>query len=97
MSIKRTKQRSFRRGSGEEVETFSFNPKPADEPEKSWEEQIGGQPDEAFVPYSLKGTLTKGMFVAHPKFGKGIVVAVEDARADVLFQDGKKKLGHRLG
>jgi hypothetical protein len=95
MSIKRTKQRSFRRGS-DEVETFSFNPKPEDEPEKSWEEQLAGQPDEAFVPYSLKGPLTRGMFISHPKFGRGVVLGVEDSRADVLFADGKKKLGHSL-
>ncbi len=96
MSIKRTKQRSFRRGS-DEVETFSFNPKPEEAPEKSWAEHLEGQPDDVFVPYSLKGTLTRGMFINHPKFGRGIVVGVEDSRADVLFEEGKKKLGHNIG
>jgi hypothetical protein len=95
MSIKRTKQRSFRRRE-DEVSFTSFNSKGEEEPEKSWEEQVANQPEEAFLPYSLQSTLTKGALVSHPKFGKGVVVGVEAQRADVLFADGKKKLGHRL-
>jgi len=34
--------------------------------------------------------------VTHPKFGKGVVLAVEEQRMDVLFAEGKKKLGQGL-
>jgi hypothetical protein len=95
MSIKRTKQRSFRRRD-DDVSFTSLNNKDSDEPERSWEEQVAGQPDEAFTPYSMQSALTKGALINHPKFGKGVVVGVEPQRADVLFADGKRKLGHRL-
>ena len=36
----------------------------------------------------------KGQLVLHAKFGKGIVVDVEASRVEILFQEGKKKLGH---
>ncbi|MEZ4408665.1 MAG: hypothetical protein R3A52_19660 [Polyangiales bacterium] len=32
--------------------------------------------------------------MAHPKFGKGLVVAVDGGRIDVLFEEGVKKLVH---
>ena len=95
MSIKRTKQRSFRRRE-DDVSFTSFNKNADDGPEKSWEEQVANQPEEAFLPYSMQTTLTKGAFISHPKFGKGVVVGVELQRADVLFADGKRKLGHHL-
>lgn len=94
MSMKRSKQRSFSRRD-DDVAPFSFGAPVNAEPEKSWEEHVTGQPEEAFVPYSLQATFAKGALLAHPKFGKGIVVAVDGARVDVLFSDGKKKLGHR--
>jgi hypothetical protein len=37
---------------------------------------------------------TKGQLVIHPKFGKGVVSDVEQSRVEILFQEGKKKLGH---
>jgi len=37
---------------------------------------------------------SKGDLITHPKFGKGLVLGVEGTRIEVLFQDGKKKLGH---
>jgi len=94
MSIKRTKQRTY--GRRDDGVAFTFNKPEEAAPEKTWEEQMAGQPEEAFVPYSMKSVLSKGALIAHPKFGKGIVVAVEDSRVDVLFSEGKKKLGHRL-
>lgn len=95
MSIKRTKQRSFRRRD-DEVSFTSFSNKGGDEPEKTWEEQVTGHPDDAFAPYSMQATLARGALVNHPKFGKGVVVAVEAQRVDILFADGKRKLGHHL-
>ena len=99
MSIKRSKQRTFnpgRRGSDEPSSAFAFGRvPPAPEAEKTWEEQIAGKPDDAFVPYSLQATLAKGALIQHPTFGKGVVVGVETSRIEVLFADGKKKLGHK--
>ncbi|HEY2509248.1 MAG TPA: hypothetical protein VGI39_00195 [Polyangiaceae bacterium] len=46
------------------------------------------------MPYSLATRFAKGQLVTHPKFGKGIVVHVEGARIEVLFEEGPKKLGH---
>ncbi len=93
MSIKRTKQRTYRRH--DDDGPFSLS-KAVEEPEKTWDEHIAGQPDDAFAPYSMQSTLAKGAFITHPKFGKGVVVGVEDQRVEVLFSEGKKKLGHRL-
>jgi hypothetical protein len=92
MSIKRTKQRtSGSRYSGREDDDSPFV-KPA-EPEPQWSE-IETKPDDAFQPFSMASHYTKGALILHSKFGKGIVVGVEGARIEVLFQDGKKKLGH---
>jgi hypothetical protein len=93
MSIKRTKQRSSGSGSRQSDDVASIFAKPV-EPEKSYEELVGGQPDEAFAPYSLKTRYAKGALLVHPKFGKGAVVAIEGTTAVVLFADGRKKLGH---
>lgn len=94
MSIKRSKQRSggFRRDGDDDLPSFMKRPEP--EPEKSWEESVAGQPDEAFTPYALSSRFAKGALVAHAKFGRGIVTAVEGSHIEVLFQEGKKKLGH---
>jgi hypothetical protein len=94
MSIKRTKQRSA--GSRhDDLSPFSLNKKPEPEEEKTWEEYMANQPLEAFVPYSLNAAFTKGQLIAHAKFGNGIVLAVEGARIDSLFSEGKKRLTHK--
>ncbi len=92
MSMKRSKQKSGggSRGSDEIASVFIKPP----EPEKTWDEATAGQPDDAFAPYSLKTRYAKGALLAHPKFGKGVVSAVEGSTIVVLFNDGKKKLGH---
>lgn len=95
MSMKRSKQRSGGGGREKGGDT-DFWSKPA-EPEKSWDEQVEGKADEAFVAYSLADRYTKGQLVQHPKFGKGVVVDVEAGRVEILFQEGKKKLGHGQG
>lgn len=91
MSIKRSKQRgSGRRDFAEEHYGFGKAP----EPEKTWEEYMADQPDEAFVPYSLASRFEKGTLINHAKFGRGVVINVEPNRVEVLFSDGRKTLGH---
>jgi hypothetical protein len=96
MSMKRSKQRNAGSGrySGNEDDSPAWA-KPA-EPDPSWTE-IGAKPDDAFVPFVLSSRYAKGDLIAHPKFGKGLVLGVEGTRIEVLFQDGKKKLGHTVG
>lgn len=91
MSMKRTKQRGA--GSRDKETDVDFWAKPK-EAERSWEEQIEGQPDEGFIPYNLTERYAKGQLVVHTKFGKGVVVEADAQRVEILFQDGKKKLGH---
>jgi len=91
MSMKRSKQRS----SGSDRRSNEDSPvwaKPA-EPEPAWAE-VESKPDESFVAFALTSRYAKGDFISHPKFGKGLVMGVEGARIEVLFKDGKKKLGH---
>jgi len=93
MSIKRTKQRSSggRRRSGDQ--SWFGGDKQADR-EKSWAEDVASQPDSAFVPYALSGHFPKDTLIAHATFGKGLVLKVDGARVEVLFESGMKKLGH---
>lgn len=93
MSMKRSKQRSS--GSGR-YSSRDDDPAPWNKPEgpePAWAE-IDAKPAEAFVPFALTSKYAKGDLLLHSKFGKGIVIAVEGTRIEVLFQDGKKKLGH---
>ena len=92
MSMKRSKQRTS--GGGRDKDTDdSFWSKPT-EPERSWEEHVKDQPEEAFAAYSLAERYAKGQLVAHTKFGRGVVVDADASRVEILFQEGKKKLGH---
>lgn len=93
MSMKRSKQRGSGGGreKGDPGTDFWAKPK---EPEKSWEQAIEGQPDEAFAAYAMTSRYTKGQLVSHPKFGKGVVTDADATRVEILFQEGKKKLGH---
>lgn len=90
MSMKRTKQRGS--GRDKDVET-DFWAKPI-EPEKTWAEVVDGKPDDAFTPYALSQKFARGQLLVHPKFGKGVVTDADAARVEILFQEGKKKLGH---
>ncbi|HZS41456.1 MAG TPA: hypothetical protein VFF06_31720 [Polyangia bacterium] len=92
MSMKRTKQRSSG-GSRSSDDVAPIFAKPV-EKEKTWDEWIAGQPDEAFAAYSLKTHYARGALIQHVKFGKGAVVAIEGTTVVVLFADGRKKLGH---
>ncbi len=92
MSMKRTKQR----GAGADRDkdnVVDFWAKPV-APEKSWDEQVEGKPEDAFTPYVLSARYAKGQLVLHTKFGKGVVVDADALRVEILFQDGRKKLGH---
>ena len=88
--MKRSKAKSSGKEKDGEVD-FWAKPKT---PEKTWEEAVEGKPDVDFIPYVMTEKLTKGQLVLHSKFGKGIVMEVETARVEILFQEGKKKLGH---
>jgi hypothetical protein len=92
MSIKRSKQRSFSSREKDEANTGLGAVKV--EPPKIWADETAGKDDAAFVPYALTARFAKGALLKHPKFGKGLVVAVEGTRVEVLFEDGVKKLGH---
>lgn len=93
MSMKRSKQRSTGSGrnAGGDEDAWAKPP----EPEPPWSE-VEAKPDESFVPFALSSRYAKGDLILHPKFGKGLVLVVEGTRIEVLFQDGKKKLGHAV-
>lgn len=95
MSMKRAKE--VRRGpkdSGKDDDGF-FSKEPARTWE--WEKDVNAQPDEAFAKYTPTARYAKEALLMHPKFGKGVVVDVEQAKVEVLFEDGAKKLAHGLG
>jgi len=91
--MKRSKPRSSGRSQDSDSAETDYFAK-AKEPEKTWADQVGNKPDDAFTPYTLTSRYEKGQLVAHSKFGKGLVVFVEGARVEILFPDGIKKLGH---
>lgn len=91
MSMKRSKQRTSGPNRYSEDDAWAKPP----EPEPSWAE-VEGKPDESFVPFVLSSRYAKGDLIRHPKFGKGMVLTAEPTRIEVLFQDGKKKLGHAV-
>ena len=96
MSMKRSKQRSSGAGRGSSRDD---DPPPwtkPEGPEPAWAD-IESRPAESFVPFALSSRFAKGDLILHSKFGKGIVLSVEGTRIEVLFQDGKKKLGHMTG
>jgi hypothetical protein len=91
MSMKRTKQRSSGSGRSSDDDDKAWA-KPAS-PEPAWAD-VDSKPDASFVPFALSSRYAKGDLILHGKFGKGLVLDVEGTRIEVLFQDGKKKLGH---
>ena len=91
MSMKRSKQRTSGPSRHSEDDAWAKPP----EPEPTWAE-VEGKPDESFIPFLLSSRYAKGDLIRHPKFGKGMVITAEPTRIEVLFQDGKKKLGHAV-
>jgi hypothetical protein len=53
---------------------------------------MAGKEGATFVPYSLTSKYAKGALLEHPKFGKGVVTAVEGTKIEVCFESGTKKL-----
>jgi len=92
MSMKRSKQRTSGSGRSSGEEDVWAKPLP---PEPTWAD-VEGKPEESFVPFAMTSKFAKGDLIQHPKFGKGLVLVVESTRIEVLFQDGKKKLGHAV-
>lgn len=91
MSMKRSKQRTSGPSRHSDDDAWAKPP----EPEPTWAE-VDGKPDESFVPFVLSSRYAKGDLIRHPKFGKGMVIVAEPTRIEVIFQDGKKKLGHAV-
>jgi hypothetical protein len=96
MSMKRSKQRGAT-ASGRRANDYSGFGNKEKESEKSWKEDVAEQPETMFVPYALTNHYSKGVLLAHPSFGKGLVLNVDGTRLEVLFEEGKKKLGHAAG
>ena len=93
MSMKRSK--SVSRGSRDEGDTApTFLTPRAEAPTFAFDEHVASQPDDAFAPYALSSRYARGALVVHPKFGRGVVTAVDGPRIEVLFAEGSKKLGH---
>jgi hypothetical protein len=91
MSMKRTKKATNAKGSQGEG-SLGFNPPTANMP--SLDELLAGKPDSAFVDYTPARPLARGDLIAHAKFGRGYVVSIDSNRAEILFAEGTKKLGH---
>lgn len=63
----------------------------------TWEKAIAGQPFDAFKPYRIDRTFTKGDLVRHSKFGEGVVATILDAnKCEILFRDGMKTLAQSM-
>ena len=92
MSMKRSKGRTFGAQSEASADDKYFKKKVA--VEKTFDEEMDGKTDDMFAAFSMTTTYEKGALLTHPKFGKGVVTFVEGPRIEVLFADGKKKLGH---
>jgi hypothetical protein len=90
MSMKRTKQRNAGSDKDSDEQATAWGKPPP--PEPVWTD-VEAKPDESFLPFVLSSRYAKGSLIKHPKFGKGLVLGVEGTRIEVLFQDGKKKLG----
>jgi hypothetical protein len=91
--MKRTKQKT----SGRSGSTSSFGGfGSAKEKEPTWADAMTDKPEDAFVPHSMTTHFESGALISHTVFGKGLVLSVDGAKIEVLFQDGKKKLAHAL-
>ena len=88
MSIPRPKRPTYRKpdetANGERPLSSTKLPK--------WKDVIEAQPEDAFQAYTLQATFALDGFVAHAKFGKGLVVGLEPGKVSILFEEGVKKL-----
>ena len=93
MSIKRSKQVNYKSKFQDAPTTGPFAAKPVI-PDLTWVEHMAGKEEASFAPYALTAKYEKGALIQHPKFGKGVVTAVEGTKVEVCFEEGTKKLGH---
>lgn len=93
MSIKRQRQYSTASRSGDSPEQKKKASRDKT-PLPSWNELVESQPDASFTPYAMATKFEKGALITHPSFGKGMVLAVEGTRIEVLFEGAVKKLVH---
>jgi len=92
MSIKRGKQVNYRAKDQDDQPTRGpFAPKPPP-PVLTWAEHMAAREGATFAPFSLTAKYDKGALIDHPKFGKGVVTAIEGPRIEVCFESGTKKL-----
>jgi hypothetical protein len=91
MSMKRTKKATGGARSQSEG-SLGFNPPTGDVP--PWDQVVQDKPEESFIPYTLARTFVRNDLVLHKTFGKGLVLAIDGARIEVLFAEGVKKLAH---
>lgn len=89
--MKRTKTKSSGRGSGDT--TFGGFGKGKDK-EPTWADAVSDQPEEVFTPHAMTTRFGSGQLISHTVFGKGLVLVVDGAKIEVLFEAGKKKLAH---
>ncbi|MFV8749249.1 hypothetical protein ACNOYE_01730 [Nannocystaceae bacterium ST9] len=54
-------------------------------------------PNKPKRPYRISESFAEGEQIEHPKFGPGVVCAVEDTKIRVNFAEGTKTLLHRSG
>ncbi len=95
MSMKRTKKAVGGAGRGAQAEgSLGFNPPPAGTPK--WDEIMANKTDDVFVAYSPGRKFQREELIAHAKFGKGVVFAVDGQRIEVIFEEGVKRLAHGI-
>lgn len=92
MSINRPKRVTYRASR----EANPLDPQAKDAKPTIWADVVAGKSDADFTPYAVKTTYEAGALIKHPKFGNGVVVAVEAQKIDVLFEIGERKLAHAL-
>ena len=93
MSMNRPKRVSHH--STRDVEASPFD-QPKDSKIVVWAEATAGKSDSDFGTYAVKTKYAAGDLLSHPKFGNGVVVAVEGGKIDVLFESGSRKLAHAM-
>jgi hypothetical protein len=92
MSIHRPKRAASRRTDSASSLRSASNA-PSTKPPK-WKDVVADQPDQAFAAYNTGATFARDALVAHPKFGKGVVLEVDGNKVQVLFEEGIRKLLH---
>jgi hypothetical protein len=90
MSIARPKRATARKPAGSSAAAKAAA---ANKPPK-WKDVVEGQPDSAFAGYATSATFKNGSLIAHPKFGKGIVLEVDGHKIHILFEEGMRRLLH---